>query len=44
MEPEEATSYNQANLPMEGWGHKPTHKILGPQFVLPIRCSGIKIE
>jgi hypothetical protein len=28
MKPEMATSYNQARLPMEGWGTQPNHKIV----------------
>jgi hypothetical protein len=28
MEPEEATSCNQAGLPVEGQGHQATHKYL----------------
>lgn len=39
MEPELAIYCNQAKLPMEGLGHRPIHKTLGPQFVLPSRCG-----
>jgi hypothetical protein len=42
MELEPAISCNQARLPMEGLGHQPRNKTLNPQFVLPIRCVGVK--
>jgi hypothetical protein len=42
IEPETAISYNQARLPMEGLGHQPSHNSLDPQFVLTIRCTGVK--
>jgi hypothetical protein len=40
MEPEMATSYSQAILPMKGWGHKPTHKTLDPKFVQLTNMQG----
>ena len=43
-EPEMATSYNQARLPMEGWGHRLSHTTFNTQVFLPIRCAGIKKE
>jgi hypothetical protein len=29
---------------MEGGGHDTTHKTFNPKFVLPTRCTGIKME
>ena len=43
MEPEPAIFYNQAR-PHEALGHQTNHKTLDPQFVLPTRCAGIKLE
>jgi hypothetical protein len=42
MNPKLVISCNQARLPMEGLGHKLSHKTLDPQFVLPTRCAGVK--
>jgi hypothetical protein len=44
MEPEIATSYNQARLTIEKWGQQPIHKTIDPQFSLPARFAGIKME
>jgi hypothetical protein len=44
MKPETATSFNQARLPVEGLGHKSPNKAFDPQFFLPARCAGIKME
>lgn len=43
MEPETA-SYNQKRCVMEDLGHRPNHKTLEPEFVLPTRCVGVKME
>jgi hypothetical protein len=43
-DPEPAISCNQKRLPMEGLWHQPSHRTLDPQFVLPIRCAGVKME
>ena len=39
METEVATSYNQAGLPVERAGHKPTHKTFKPKFVFSTRYA-----
>jgi hypothetical protein len=44
MEPKMVTFYNKAILPVVGLEHQPSHKPLDPQFVLPTRYSGIKLE
>lgn len=31
-------------LPLEGLGHQSSHTTSDPQFVPPIRCTGLKIE
>lgn len=43
MKQEMGTSYNQAEIPMEGWRHQPTHKIFHPQLVVHARY-GTEIE
>lgn len=40
VEPEATISCNMKKLPMEGWGHQPSHKIFDPQFVLFTQCEG----
>jgi hypothetical protein len=42
MEPESSISCNQARLPMEGMGYQPSHKTIGPQFVLLLRYTGVE--
>ena len=39
--PEQIISYNQAKLPVEGFGQEPNHKTFVPKFVLSGRKSGI---
>jgi hypothetical protein len=43
MEPEMATSRNQARLPIEKWRHQPTHKPFNPKSVLSTD-KGIKMD
>jgi hypothetical protein len=42
-EPELTIFRNQATLPMEKLGQEPKQKTFDPQFVLPIRCAGVKV-
>ena len=42
MKPELSVFWNQTRLLMERLGQEHTHKTLDPQFVLPIRYSGVK--
>jgi hypothetical protein len=44
IKPETTTAYNQIRFPMKGLGHQPTHKSLHPQFVLPTRYAGVKMN
>jgi hypothetical protein len=44
METEVATCCSQAGLLEERGWHQPTHKNFDPEFVLPTRCVGIKME
>jgi hypothetical protein len=44
IETEVATSCSQSRLLVEGWGQQHTHKTFNPKFVLPTRCTGIKME
>lgn len=44
MGPEQAISSNQARLSEEGLGHQFSHKTFGLQFVLLIKCAGVKMS
>jgi hypothetical protein len=44
IQDEMSTSCSQAELPVEGGGHKSTHKTFDPKCALPTRCAGIKME
>jgi len=44
MEPEILIFYNQQRLLVEGLGHQPRPKTFDPQYILPTRCAGLKIE
>jgi hypothetical protein len=41
-EPEIVTSCSQARLPMEEFGHQPSHKTFDPQFVLTYKRFRLK--
>lgn len=43
MESELAIFCDQARLPLEGLGHKPSHKTFDLQFVLPTKCAVVKV-
>ena len=44
IEPELAISCIQKRFPMEKLVYQPSHKTLDPQFLLPTRCAGVKME
>jgi hypothetical protein len=44
MQPELATFCNQARLAVEELRYQHNHKTFELQFVLPIRCAGVKIK
>lgn len=44
IETEVATTCIQERPPEDGRGHQYSNKIFNPKFILPTRCSGIKME
>jgi hypothetical protein len=44
MEPEVATPYSWAGLPVDRVGNKPIHKTFYPKFALLTTYAGIKME
>jgi hypothetical protein len=44
MLPEQAISFNNTMISVEGLEQQPNNKIFALQFIPPTRCTGVKME